>query len=274
MSPQAEAKNKKKNDNKMSRQEVVIDPIVDNGRNEQPVAIIDPVKQLYGEWTVETVRKHDLETINRAYIYLDFDNHRFYGSNGCNTINGNFAHSGNNISFSDIISTRASCRDNNDRGLLKTLAEVQQVQLTRIDDIEYMQLLNNKGNVLITLKRQNLDVLNGAWLVKSMGSDDVSEQNIKFVVDVDMLTVHANTGCNIINGVVTLDPSKDFAIQFSDLRSSGYKCETLDSETEMLISLEQTECYQRINDNDNEIAFKTFDGSTTMIISRLNLKQE
>ncbi len=271
IAPHAIAKNKK-NDKALKRQEVVIDPEANNGPQEQTVAIINPTKQLYGEWTVMTVRKRNLETRDRAYVYLDFDNHMFYGSNGCNTINGKFTHSGSNISFKDIISTQESCHSNNDRGLLKAMAEVQHVQLTRVEDIEYMQLLNGKNNVLITLKRQNLDVLNGAWQVKSMGTDDVSNQNIRFVVDVDMLTVHANTGCNFINGVITLDPSKDFAIQFSDLRSSGHNCETLDSETQMLITLEQTECYQRIDGNDNEIAFKTFGGETTMIISRLNLK--
>lgn len=266
--PGAIAANKK--NKKFDKKEVVIEKPVVEQPKEQTVNIINPSKQLYGEWTIETVRKKNLQSDDRAYIYLDFNNHRFYGSNGCNTINGKFTQSGNNITFQDIISTSETCHNHNDRGLLRTMAEVQRLQVTTLFNVERMQLLNNKGNVLITLKRQNLDILNGAWQVKSMDNEDATAKNIRMVIDVNMFTVHANTGCNIINGIVTLDPSKDFAVQFEDLQSSGNKCENIDSETDMLLALEQTECYKRIN--DNEIALMTKDGLTVMTITRLNLK--
>lgn len=259
-----------KKNKKFEKKEVVIEKPVVEQPKEQTVNIINPAKQLYGEWTVETVRKKTLQSDNRAYIYLDFNNHRFYGSNGCNTINGQFSQSGNNISFKDVISTTESCNNHNDRGMLKAMAEVQKLQVTTLYNVERMQLLNNKGAVLMTLKRQNLDILNGAWQVKSMENEDATAKNIRLVIDVNMLTLHANTGCNIINGIVTLDPSKDFAIQFEDLHSSGNKCESIDSETDMLLALEQTECYKRIN--DNEIALMTKEGQTVMTITRLNLK--
>lgn len=266
--PNAVGANKK--NKKFEKKEVVIEQPVVEQPKEKVVTITNPTKQLYGEWTVETVRKKSLQSEERAYIYLDFNNNKMYGSNGCNTINGTFTLNGNSITFKDIISTKESCRDHNDRGLLKTLAEVQRLQVTTLYNVERMQLQNSKGNTLITLKRQNLDILNGAWQVKSMDNEDATEKNIRFVIDVNMLTLHANTGCNIINGIVTLDPSKDFAIQFEDLRSSGNKCETIDSETDMLLALEQTECYKRIN--DNEIALMTNDGTIVMTITRLQLK--
>lgn len=270
--PSMLAANKK--NKKFDKTEVVISkPVIEQPR-EQTVNIANPKKQLYGEWNIETVKKKELSTSQRAYIYLDFNLHRVYGSNGCNTINGTFTQNGNNISFKDIITTMETCHNHNDRSLLKTLAEVQRFQVTIKDGVERMQLLNNKGQQLITLRRQNLDILNGAWKVKEMGGNDARDKDIKMVIDVDQLTVHANTGCNIINGVVSIDPAKLFAVQFEDLNSSGYKCETIDSETEMLLALEQTEYYQRIS--DNEIAFKSrVNGpeETVMIITRLPLKK-
>lgn len=269
VAPSVDAANKKKK--KFEKNEVVIEQPVVEQPKEQNVTIVNPAKQLYGEWTIETVRKKQLSTSERAYIYLDFNNKQFYGSNGCNTINGKFKLSGNNISFKDIIATHESCHNHNDRNLLKTLTEVVRLQVTSLYNVERMQLLNSKGNVLITLKRHNLDLLNGAWQVKNVDNEDVKEQNIKLVIDVNMLKIHANTGCNIINGIVTLDPSKDFAIQFEDLHSWGNDCENIESETNVLLALECTECYKRIN--NNEIALMTLDGKTVMTITRLNLKQ-
>lgn len=267
--PNTSAANKK--NKKFDKKEVVIEQTTIETPKEQLVSITNPAKQLYGEWTVETVRKKSLQTADRPYIYLDFNNHCFYGSNGCNTVNGKFMLNGSNISFVDIITTSETCHNHNDRSLIKTLAEVQKLQVTTLYNVERMQLLNGKGTALITLKRQNLDALNGAWVVKEMDNETVKDKNIRFVIDVNMLTVHANTGCNIINGIVTLDPSKDFAVQFEDLHSTGNKCENIDSETDMLLALENTECYKRIN--DNEIAFMTREGKTVMVIDRLKLKK-
>lgn len=38
----------------------------------QKVAITAPDKQLYGEWTILSVNKIDIDTDERAYIFLDF----------------------------------------------------------------------------------------------------------------------------------------------------------------------------------------------------------
>ena len=264
-------KKKKKEEKKYEKTEVV----VAQPKAEQPksttVTITDAPKQLYGEWTVETVRKKAFVSDERAYIYLDFNNHQFYGNNGCNVINGTFTQKGNNISFKDVITTMMECPNNNGRNLLKTLNEVQKFQVTTLYNIERLELQNSKGTQLMVLKRQNLDVLNGAWVVKEMENENVLSKNIRIVIDVNMLTLHANTGCNIINGIVTLDPSKDFAIQFEDLRSSGNKCESIDIETDCLLALENTESYKRIN--DNEYAFLAGDGASMMVITRLDLKR-
>ncbi len=69
----------------------------------QKVAITAPDKQLYGEWTILSVNKIDIDTDERAYIFLDFKNgNQVYGCNGCNAINGRFKLKGNKLSFTDM----------------------------------------------------------------------------------------------------------------------------------------------------------------------------
>ena len=266
-----EAAAKKKKD-KFEKKQVTVERVTVKLPPEEVIAITSPAKQLYGEWNVDSIRKKPLSTTDRPYIYLDFDRKMFYGSNGCNTINGKFANNGVNMSFKDIISTSESCHNHNDRNMLKTLTEVARVQLTKTTgNLERMKLLNNKGALLMVLTRHNMDELNGAWTVKEMNNNNVLDQKINLVVDVALQTIHANTGCNIINGVIHIDATKDFAIQFEDLRSSENQCNKIGYETEMLLGLEQTEYYKRIN--DHEVAFMTKDGTTVIVLTKLDLKQ-
>lgn len=265
---QTDAANKK--DKKYIKKQLTTEQPTVIPAKEEVVTISNPAKQLYGEWTIESIRKKALNTTNRAYIYLDFNGKQFYGNNSCNTINGKFSLIGDNITFKDIITTTESCKDNNDRNVMKAFAEVQRFQVVKLNNVERLHLLNNKGNVIIILKRQNLDVLNGAWTVKEAEGENVAAHNVKMVIDVNMLAIHGNTGCNIINGVITLDPKKDFAIQFEDLHSSKNKCENIDVETDVLLALEQTESYKKIN--DNEIAFLNNEGKTVLILNRLRMR--
>lgn len=48
----------------------------------KPVVITQPAKQLYGEWTIIEVRKKEVFTQERPYIYLDFNGDKIYGNNG------------------------------------------------------------------------------------------------------------------------------------------------------------------------------------------------
>ena len=120
------------------------------------------------------------------------------------------------------------------------------------------------------LKRHNLDLLNGAWLVKEIDSENVSEHNMRVVVDAVMQTIHGDTGCNIINGIITLDPSKDMAIQFEDLHSTEHDCEAIDFETALLLALESTESCKRIN--QNEMALLDNKGNIVLVLQRINLR--
>ncbi len=266
----ATARKKKKKTN--DKQKVELEQPAAAPAVEQNVVITDPNSQLYGEWNLWQLRKKDVNTQERAYIYLDFANHQFYGNNGCNAVNGHFSLAANGvISFNNVITTTGTCHNvTREKDVMKALSEVQRFHVTRKFGMDYLHLTNAKGNPLLVLKRQNLDFLNGAWQVKEVDGKLVSEHNVRLVVDAEMQTIHGNTGCNIINGAIHIDTTKDFAIQFEDIRSTGYPCDNMEVETALLVALEQAESCKRIN--DNEMALLNGKGTIVVVITRIKLR--
>lgn len=263
------AKKKKK---KYEKREIRIDSVANVTPNPEPVVITNPASQLYGEWNIVTLKKKKVSTQERAYIYLDFINgNKVYGNNGCNTINGSFKLNGNQIKFGPFIATQGPCHSStSERSVMKAFDEVASFRVSRLYNMDHMDLLNSKGNVVMSLRRQNLDFLNGAWVVKELNSSNILEKNIRLVIDATMQTIHANSGCNIINGIITIDTSKEFAVQFEDLKSSNNQCPDIYMETLLLIALEQTESCKRIN--DHEMALLDNKGNMVIVISRLLLR--
>ncbi len=264
---------RKKKDKKYNKKTVNVEKVTANV--DQPmreITITNPAQQLYGEWDIMTMRKKKVYTMERAYLYLDFaGGNKVYGNNGCNTINGTFQLKGNEIMFSDFISTERSCHNvTNEKTIMHSLSDVRRYTLTTQYNAQYLNLMNAKGNVVLVLKRHNLDAMNGAWLVKEINSENVSEQNMRLVIDAVEKTIHGDTGCNIINGIITLDHTKDMAIQFEDLHSSQYECEAIELETSLLLALERTESCKRIN--QNEMALLDNKGNIVLMLQRIFLR--
>ena len=264
---------RKKKEKKLEKRDVTVENVVADV--EQPmreVTITNPAQQLYGEWDIVSLRKKKVYSLERAYLYLDFaGGNKVYGNNGCNTINGTFQLSGNNLKFGEFISTEESCHNvTNERTIMHTLADVRRYTLETQYNAQYLNLMNSKGTVIMVLKRHNLDALNGAWIIKEINSENVAEYNMRVVIDAVMQTIHGDTGCNIINGIITLDPAKDMAIQFEDLQSDEHDCEDIEKETALLLALEKTESCKRIN--QNEIALLDNKGAIVIVLQRITLR--
>ena len=263
----------KKKDKKLQKRGVEVENVI--AVVEQPkreVTITDPAKQLYGEWDIVSLRKKKVYTLERAYLYLDFaGGNKVYGNNGCNTINSTFQLSGNNLKFGEFISTSESCQNvTNEKSIMHALADVRRYTVETQYNAQYMNLMNSKGVVIMVLKRHNLDAMNGAWLIKELNSEKVDELNMRVVIDAVMQTIHGDTGCNIINGIITLDPTKDMAIQFEDLHSTEHDCEDIDYETALLLALENTESCKRIN--QYEMALLDHKGNIVIVLQRIFLR--
>ena len=264
---------RKKKDKKLEKHGVSVEQTsasVDQPMRE--VTITDPAQQLYGEWDIVMMRKKKVYSLERAYLYLDFaGGNMVYGNNGCNTINGTFQLSGNNLKFSDFISTSESCRNvTSEKTIMHALADVRKFTLETQYNAQYLNLMNAKGNVILVLKRHNLDLLNGAWVIKEINNENVIDNNMRVVIDAIMETIHGDTGCNIINGIITLDPTKDMAIQFEDLHSSDYYCDDIEAETSLLLALERTESCKRIN--QYEMALLDNKGNIVIVLQRIELR--
>ncbi len=262
----AQAKKKKDKD----RQQVTL---ADDRNTPKTVQVKNAAKQLYGEWNVLELNKKAVYTPERAYLYLDFaGGNRLMGCLGCNAVNGRFTLKGDKMSFSDLITTNKGCSaEAAERSLLKALHDAHSFTLTRLDNTEFLTINDKHNNPLIKLRRQNIDFLNGGWLVKELNGDNVEKRNIKLVADVEMLTVNANSGCNIINGVITINPNKEFAVEFEDLVSSHNQCPNLSTETRMLIALEETAYCKKLNDHETELLDR--DGKTIVVLKRISVSQ-
>ena len=265
---------RKKKDKKLDKRSVEIEnATADVDQPMREVVVTNPAAQLYGEWDIIMMRnKKKVYTMNRAYLYLDFaGGNKVYGCNGCNTINGSFQLSGHNLKFNDFIMTEESCHNvTNEKTIMHALADTRRYTLESQYNAQYLSLLNSKGNVILVLKRHNLDAMNGAWLVKEITGENVSELNMRVVIDAVEQTIHGDTGCNIINGIITLDPTKDMAIQFEDLHSDEHMCERIDYETELLLALESTESCKRIN--QYEMALLDNKGNIVIVLQRIHLR--
>ena len=265
---------RKKKDKKLNKRGVDVENVVaDVDQPMRDVTITNPAQQLYGEWDIIELRNNKkVYTMDRAYLYLDFaGGNKVYGNNGCNTINGTFQLSGDNLKFNDFITTELSCHNvTNEKTIMRALADVRRFNVQSQYNAQYMNLMNSKGNVVLVLKRHNLDAMNGAWLVKEIDSENVSEQNMRLVIDAVMQTIHGDTGCNIINGIISLDPSKDMAIQFEDLHSTEHDCEKIDHETALLLALEKAVSCKRIN--QQEMALLDNKGAIVIMLQRITLR--
>ncbi|MBR5102849.1 MAG: META domain-containing protein [Muribaculaceae bacterium] len=235
--------------NKARDRKEVVDPSSGELRE---VKVTDATRQLYGEWTIVALNGKSFVSDVRPYIYLDFSNgNRVYANNGCNTVNGTFTQRDNNISFKDLIAGTAECDyGSNATAVLKAMAEVKTFNLKSKGDMDYIDMKNAKGQITLSLRRQNLDFLNGAWTVRRIKGEDVADKDMIIVADAPMRTIHAKTSCNVISGIMRIDTDKELAVQFEDLQSLQNRCSDIDVETRLLIALEEVEwCKRESNGN-------------------------
>lgn len=229
--------------------------------------------QLYGEWNILAINNKKVSTRERAYIHLDFLNHRLYGNNGCNVINGDFTANANKISFSNIITTMMACHNaTSEKAVMKALDDAVSFKLLAKNKITYLHILNSRGNTIMTLRRQNIDFINGAWTVKEIDGTPTTDKEVRLVIDTEQLKIHGSTGCNIVNGTIYIDTEKNDAVQFQQLISTRKMCENMKTETALLVALEETCFCKKVS--ENEIKLINDKGEDMVILSRLNLSQE
>jgi len=242
---------------KDKKQDQKVPVIVENKVEERDLPITDYMVQLNGEWNVVEIKEDpvNLPKGSRAYLNFDVLGGMIYGNTGSNSLNAMFAMNGNKISISNMLTTKKNGGyfQHVERDLLRALDDVNSLALTQVGETEYMEMKNKRRDVIVKLRRQNLDFMNGPWQVYMLNGVNVLDRDLKLVNDVDMFTVNITSGCNIINGVITIDPSREFAIEYEDLKSSHNQCPNIDTETRLLIALEETQYCRKRNQDEVEL---------------------
>lgn len=198
---------------------------------------------LRGDWAIETVNGRQAVGEETPYLKFVEENHRVYGNNGCNVLNGAYAcnPADSTLTFSGLLTTMRMCEqtgitdieinaalDNTRRYVIEPHGESQY----------YLYLIDSAGNRVMSLMHQDFDFLNGTWAVAAIGDAAVGIPDMRLVIDVAEGKLHGNTGCNILNGTLEIDMDTPNSISFSQLATTKRLCRDNDMETPLLVALE------------------------------------
>lgn len=207
-------------------------------------------QRLNGEWTIIEAGKHKIvRDEDMPYINFSTAEGKFYAFNGCNILNGTFStQNGGEITFANVLSTMKFCQDNDFQYQInEAIRDGARVYagFTKSGNETLLHLTATpNGQSLLTLRRHNLEKINGQWDVTRLNGKKVKIPDANIFFDITELTVHGNTGCNFFNGILRIDPTVPNAISFSGMAVTGRLCENTDFEMAMLVALEEANTYR------------------------------
>lgn len=226
--------------------------------------------RLSGEWNIDNVNGQKVTGEERPMLNFDLSQGRLYGNNGCNVINANLVTGpGNKLQFSDMLSTRMYCADAPFEYIINTtLDQVRSYKISRYGHEYYLDLFNDRGHLIMVLRKHNMDFLNGAWRVTAINGNANTNEGIQFVIDLPEKKLHGNAGCNIVNGDISIDPDVTNSIQFSNLATTRMMCPDLATETAVLVALEETE--KAFAKSDDVVTFVNHAGKPVLSLVRID----
>ena len=235
------------------------------------IKVTDFPKHIGGEWNITHLKKKNLTMPSRASIYFDFNGNNLYGNTGCNEFNGKFSISTNELKISQIVKMEKPCSaGSNERSLLRSFEEVTAYRLTNQGGIDYLDLLSSKGSSLITLRRQNLSFIDGVWRVNSIDSINVTDHNLRLVIDTDQHSLLALTDCNLVTGYVMIDYQHGNGVQFENLITSQASCASIELQTSLFVALEETVACKQLN--DGSVALLNKSGNPVITLTHIKLR--
>lgn len=229
-----------------------------------------------GEWVIVAVGEVKIdEEENGPYAHFTRDG-RFYASDGCNIINGDYAlRSDGTIGFSHVLSTMKYCPSVEYSALIASIfgnGDRYTTDCRRIGQDTYLYLKNKAGNNLMTLLRQNMEFLNGNWRITSVDGRAVDDDEANIFIDIAELKIHGNTGCNYFNGEIYIDPSRANAVDFSNMGVTRMACPKGDQERMILVALEETKT-AIASHADGTVLLINKDGKELLTLKRIPLPE-
>lgn len=243
----------------------------DSGSSSSAPIVLDK-KSLDGEWTIINAYGTKVNFYTMPYLTFDSENNRIYGNNGCNYINGGFSVEENgSLKFGNMITTLAECNNKTEAQISKAIGNTTSFTITKEKGIQMLVLRDKKHNPIMTLRNHNLSLLNGTWTVTEIDGNAIDDENIRLVIDIPEGKLHGNSGCNLINGSISLDPKKKNAIQFSQIISTRKACPNMATETALLVALEEAEHFKA--ESSETIELLDNNRKCVLILKRIELKR-
>ncbi|MDE6487549.1 MAG: META domain-containing protein [Muribaculaceae bacterium] len=228
---------------------------------------------LAGEWTIVAVGSTQI-TDREEMPYINFDNGRFYGSNGCNILNGSYRIDGSKIAFGGVASTMRYCPDvpfEHDINVVLADGTSYPVKIENTGHETYIYFLGGSGQKLLTARRHNMGFLNGQWQVTAIDGQAIDDEECNIFFDIAEGRVHGNTGCNYFNGSIFINPDRSNSIELSNMGVTRMACPKTAQETAMLVALEQTTT--AIQGSGNRVMLLDKDGKQVITLLRSEIQK-
>lgn len=124
-----------------------------------------------GRWTIVSVGDMQINAEDeQPYIHFD-NNGRFYASDGCNVVNGDYTvRSNGEMAFANVLSTMKYCPDVEYApaiGALLTDGNHPKIDCKTIGQDTYLYFNDGNGKNVATYRRHNMEFLNGNWAIVS-----------------------------------------------------------------------------------------------------------
>ncbi len=208
-----------------------------------------------GEWTIITALGRKVSGEETPVITFEETNHRIYGNNGCNVINGEYRYnaSDSTLSFSNILTTMRACANAlSEADINSALNHTARYVWGREGTQDRLVFFDTSGTEVMTLMHRNFGFLNGAWRVTEINGTPIDNPDVALVFDIDAMKVHGNTGCNILNGELSTDNSTANSLSFQQLATTRMACPPEYSEAAFLVALEEAESVRPLTTNTAE----------------------
>lgn len=233
-----------------------------------------------GQWSITAVGDAAVspnEDDEMPYVNFQPSTGRFYASDGCNIINGDYVMlSDGTMKFSNVLSTMKYCPDvEHSASIAAVLNDGFKVKADcrTLGQETYLYLRTPDGKPALTLRRHNMEFLNGNWQVTDIDGKSINDEECNIFIDIAELKIHGNTGCNFFNGDIYIDPTRSNAIDFSNMGLTRMACNKSEQESAMILALERT-ATAIAGKNDDSVMFLDAKGKRVMILKRIPLPEK
>lgn len=236
---------------------------------------------LIGDWAILDIEGNQVKTSEEDYPYIGFQPSAtapgildFYAYNGCNFLNGKVTVKNGVISHnSDFISTMKMCPDAEyELAIAGALEKMKSLKVQRLNNESFLYLNDAAGNTIMTLRRHNLNFLEGAWRVTQLGDTKVpAKAELQIVVDLSSNTIHGDAGCNVLNGSVNIDMDRENGISFSRLTTTRMTCPDIALEQSFLEALGNVRSAIQVGKDNAHL--RDLAGNTIIILKRMSKEE-